>query len=460
MSDSIKPSKESFSCKYCQKSIHVPAGLPATTAPCPYCGKEVTSPDFAKSKVVRAEPETADTLDKLASSETGKEVKAAKSELESGPQPVAKKPVAKKPVALGGEGVAIKKTADLANTDSDPNESTTKSSNEAKLVWIVLIVLLSVIVGLSIWLVYQDDRPEVEAGVTIETKGALSAEDLRQRWLTEGWKKEASQTLLGFMSAKTVEERMKYVIPNDGVLAYLREFYPPGTNDQDTPVEFFVHRSGAKQDHERGIFRMQYRQPGQVELGDYFAPIGTLDKIMQVKGATLIDMAYAVDKSNVSSPISIVAFFKGSEQGLKLDASIFMQGKFRTFRSFVDYPKQGNKKIFRVAIAESIDHELRDNQQYRSYRIEDFAYPEEHVTVSVKADSEVGKALADINWRGMNRDYETRNATIELGWSKDKPARLQIERFICWEFIGVGGAIEDNPSQAPESTEDDQQSVE
>ena len=134
--------------------------------------KRFTSPDFAKSKVVRAEPETADTLDKLASSETGKEVKAAKSELESGPQPVAKKPVAKKPVALGGEGVAIKKTADLANTDSDPNESTTKSSNEAKLVWIVLIVLLSVIVGLSIWLVYQDDRPEVEAGVTIETKGS------------------------------------------------------------------------------------------------------------------------------------------------------------------------------------------------------------------------------------------------------------------------------------------------
>ena len=213
MSDSIKPSKESFSCKYCQKSIHVPAGLPATTAPCPYCGKEVTSPDFAKSKVVSAEPETADSLDKLVLPETGKEVKAAKSELESGPQPVAKKPV-----ALGGEGVAIKKTADLANTDSDPNESTTKSSNEAKLVWIVLIVLLSVIVGLSIWLVYQDDRPEVEAGVTIETKGALSAEDLRQRWLTEGWKKEASQTLLGFMSAKTVEERMKYVIPNDGVL--------------------------------------------------------------------------------------------------------------------------------------------------------------------------------------------------------------------------------------------------
>ena len=152
--------------------------------------------------------------------------------------------------------------------------------------------------------------------------------------------------LIGFMSAKSAEEKMKYVIPNDGVQEDLQQFYPAGSDDSDTPAEFFAHRSGSEQDHERGIFRMQYRQPGQVEIKDYFAPIGSLDKIMGMKEATLIDMAYAINKSNVSAPISIMAFFKETEAGLKLDASVFIQGKFRTFRSFVNYPKPGEKKYF------------------------------------------------------------------------------------------------------------------
>mgnify|MGYP000866435749 FL=1 len=451
MSDSNKPTKVSFPCKYCQKSIHVPAGLSAITAPCPYCGNEVTSPDFTESKAIDAvlkvvgevgdadEPVSVDLVDDAKTAQPRQGL------------------ADKKPLDMGGGGVPIKKTADLANPDEQLNENALSNSNEARFVWIVLVVLLSVIVALAVWLAYQEESSTAESGVPVENELAATAEELRQEWLTLGWKKEASQVLAGFMDAKSVEERMKYVIPNDGVMEELREYYQPGSDDQDTPKEFFVHRSGAAKDHERGIFRMQYRQPGQVELRDYFAPIGTLDKIMQLEGATLIDMAYAIDKSNMSSPISIVAFFKEADQGLKLDASVFMQGKFRTFRSFVDYPKQDHKKIFRVAISESIDHELRGDQRYRSYRIEDFAYPEEHVTVSVKVDSEVGKALADINWRGMNRDYESRNATIELGWSKDKPSRLQIERFICWEFIGVGGSIDNASKQANESP---QQSVE
>ena len=440
MSDSIKPLKASFSCKYCLKNIQVPSGLPATTAPCPYCGKEVTSPDFSNAEAIDSKPAEAGDVVGLKAQQS---VQAA---------------LIKKPILTSGPALAIKKTTDLPRINEELDEKASGSSNEARFVWVVLIVLMSVIVGLAAWLVIQEERPvveerpAVEPEIQVEIESGPTAEESRQEWIAQGWKKAASEVLAGFMAAQSVEERMQYVIPNDGVEADLREFYPPGTDDQDTPMEFFVHRSGSKQDRERGIFRMQYHQPGQVELSDYFAPIGTLDKITQLRGATLIDMAYAIDKSNVSAPIAIAAFFKGAGQGLKLDASIFMQGKFRTFHSFVNYPKQGRKKIFRVAISESIDHELRDDKRYRSYQIEDFAYPEEHVNVSVKVDSKVGRALADINWRGMNREYQSRSATIELAWSKDKPARLQIERFICWEFLGVGGTIDtvDDPSKHSE----------
>ena len=64
------------------------------------------------------------------------------------------------------------------------------------------------------------------------------------------------------------------------------------------------------------------------------------------------------------------------------------------------------------------------------------------MNVSVKVDSEVGRILSALNWR-RGRAGTTKRAplTIELGWSKAKPVSLQVERLICWEFLGVGGEI-------------------
>ena len=437
MSDSTKPTKASFSCKYCQKNIQIPYGLSVITAPCPYCGKEVTSPDF--DKVEASVPKPSET-----------------NEVEL--QQPSTEPAVNAPVLLTSAAASIKKTSDLPDPNKEAeeklgeDEEVSEKSKEARLIWIVLLLLLLIIGGLAIWLTNSGKNQAAVAEVPADEDTGRAAEELKKEWRAGGWKQDASNVLIGFMSAKSAEEKMKYAIPNDGVQEDLQQFYPAGSDDSDTPAEFFAHRSGSEQDHERGIFRMQYRQPGQIEMRDYFAPIGSLDKIMGMKEATLIDMAYAINKSNVSVPISIMAFFKDTEAGLKLDASIFMQGKFRTFRSFINYPKPGDKKIFRVTISESIDHELRDNKQYRTYRIEDFAYPEEHVNVSVKVDSEVGKILSVLNWRGMNRDYQARTATIELGWSKAKPVSLQVERLICWEFLGVGGEV-GNSSEDADSDE-------
>ena len=442
MSDSTKPTKASFSCKYCQKNIQIPYGLSVITAPCPYCGKEVTSPDFDKEEA--AEPEAS------AARKTDGTNEADKVE----PVQTSTGSTVKAPVLVTGAAASIKKTSDLPDPNKEANEKlgegeeVLEKSKEARLIWMVLFVLLLVIGGLAIWLTSSEKNQAAVAELQADEDAGPSAEELKKEWRAGGWKQDASNVLIGFMSAKSAEEKMKYVIPNDGVQEDLQQFYPAGSDDSDTPAEFFAHRSGSEQDHERGIFRMHYHQPGQVEIKDYFAPIGSLDKIMGMKEATLIDMAYAINKSNVSAPISIMAFFKDTEAGLKLDASVFIQGKFRTFRSFVNYPKPGDKKIFRVTISESIDHELRDNKQYRTYRIEDFAYPEEHVNVSVKVNSEVGKILSALNWRGTDRDYQARTATLELGWSKAKPVSLQVERLICWEFLGVGGEIGNSAEDA------------
>ncbi len=63
-------------------------------------------------------------------------------------------------------------------------------------------------------------------------------------------------------------------------------------------------------------------------------------------------------------------------------------------------------------------------------------------------DSEIGKELSVINWRGTKQGSPvTRTATVELEWisRKDSPV-LEIKRFICWEFLGLGG--EESPATA------------
>lgn len=423
MSGSSKPATATFSCKHCHKNIQVPRGLPPTKAPCPYCGQEVTSPDFSRGdQQPEPSPVVVETQPTQVQSVPTPEVRIARPEIKPSP-------------------TLVVKTGNLPAQSGVGTETEESGSAKGKMIWLGLGVLLVALGGGALWMISQKPQEPLVTQTQVAQYTGPSAEELEEEWRTEGWKKEASEVLSAFMNASTAEERMKYVIPDEDVLADLEQYYPSGSTDEDTPFKFFVHRSGAQEDRERGIFRMQYRQPAQMNMKEYFAPIGSLDKVMGVQGATLIDMAYAINEKNMSAPLEILAFFKKMDEGLKLDASVFMQCKFRTFRSFVDFPKMGHKKIFRVKISESVDHEYRDNKEYRTYRIEDFAYPDTYVNISVKTTSEIGKILSSLNWRGMNREYQLRTATVELGWSEQKPARLRIERFLCWEFLGVGGEI-------------------
>jgi hypothetical protein len=61
--------------------------------------------------------------------------------------------------------------------------------------------------------------------------------------------------------------------------------------------------------------------------------------------------------------------------------------------------------------------------------------------VVVRVDSDVGRELAVINWRGAQDARPiTRTATVELRWGgEDDAPVLEMSRFICWEFLGLGG---------------------
>ncbi|MBT8045276.1 MAG: DUF3352 domain-containing protein [Verrucomicrobiae bacterium] len=432
MSGSSKLSQASFPCKHCQKAIFIPAGLPPTTAPCPHCGKEVTSPDQNAPAAGSSEPKgnQVDKPVRLEANQNKPDRPLQKEDLVT-PQP----------------------------TIGDGNQRRSKGNLAAV---VAAIIILLVAGGVTFWLAQKWKQDKQTAADTSQDVPGENEAMSQQAWMTTGWKQEASKVLQDFMKATSPEERMKYVIPNEGVMEELKIFYPEGTDDSDIPMEAFGHVMGSKYDHERGIFLMKYRQPAQIDMRGYFAPIGSLDQVMGHEKSTLIEMAHKIDEHNLSKPIGINAFFKKTDDGLKLDASVFIQGKFRTFRAFVDYPRPGKTQVFRVVVNEALSHALRDDPNYRTYRLEDFAYPKDYVKVPVLVDSEAGKILSVLNWRGMNREKRLRTATVELGWTDESPSKLQIVKVVCWEFLGVGGEIGNTkpkqpvtPSVAPTTSDGD-----
>lgn len=306
--------------------------------------------------------------------------------------------------------------------------------------------------GATVWLAGKWNKDQTSHSGAPSGTRVPGSED---EWLERGWKKEAAEVLGKFMAAKTPEEKWQYVIPNDGVLEQLKLYFPAGQADEDTPVSAFSFSDDNLQDRKRGIFLMRYRRPAQIDIREYFAPIGRLETVTRQEPPSLIDSAHQINEDSLSQPVGITAFFKQTEHGLKLDASVFIQGKFRTFKAFTDYPQPGKSKVFRVVVSEVLTHALRDDSTRRAYQLKDYAYQNDSVNVPVKVDSAQGRILSALNWRGTNKRVLPRTATVEIGWTDTTPSVLEVKKILCWEFLGVGGKLGNTtPPPAEESHAD------
>lgn len=419
-------SQASFPCQHCRKTIFIPVGLPPTSAPCPHCGEKVTSPDQGKKEPMSAPMPTKGEAVRLEPKPGPKAPPAKDSPRERKPRPVAQPSLQAAASAPPGQAEYVGKKKGRGNT--------------AAVIAAVAILLLAG--GVTI-LLAQKWKQGQQGGTASGSGQKPPAGDPgampRDAWLKEGWKQDASAVLQAFTAAGTPEERLKHAIPNEGVLDELKLYYPGGSDDADTPAESFVHIMGSPRDRERGIFLMQYRQPAQINIREYFAPIGSLEAVMGQQETSLLEMAHRIDEDNLSDPVGINAFFKEIDGELKLDASVFIQGKFRTFKLFTSYPQPGKSKTFRVVASESLSHRYRNDPKIRTYRFEDFAYPTDFVSLPVEVGSETGKILSALNWHGENRDRIYKTATVELEWTDQRPSKLRVRRIVCWEFLGVGG---------------------
>jgi hypothetical protein len=255
--------------------------------------------------------------------------------------------------------------------------------------------------------VVDDPMPPIEAPQPplIEEEVVVFDEE---EFLATGWKIEASDVLRGFMAAESADERSAYVLESARASSSMRAMQQDPLPWGGLEVQDFKHIDLSEADRRKGIFLMLRETP--------------------VDGLP--------EKSSRS-----YAFFKRTENGLKLDFEILSQTTGKAFQRFIERPQSGVSRIFRVFIAEDPNPRDAETKIFNSYFIAGLSDFSAATRVRVTSESPVGKILAAADFTSEDGSRRImRNATVELRWT-DQPenSAIELSRFICWEFLGLGG---------------------
>lgn len=262
-----------------------------------------------------------------------------------------------------------------------------------------------------------------------------------------GSQEDAREVLSRFLAADSVAGKAAFSLRGGELIGAMEEFYGPGRiDDSDTPLSGFFAEPLPPGDHARGIFMMRYERPPQFELADFFRPLAPLEVQYGLQEPDPLLASLAQAGNFTSEPVKVLACYKRGPGGLKFDWETFVQTKHRTFRAFTELPDPGRSGIFRVFVEEDVPEQGHLEPGMKTYRIFDPAHKADAVRVNVRADSDPGWELSFLDWRGVTDGRPTaRTATLELEWTRDEVPRLVLKRFLCWEFLGIGGESRVNP---------------
>lgn len=456
MADIAIPSEQrEFRCIHCDGKILIPRDLPPTTGPCPHCAGLITSP-------ARDKPATEIEIPIPIPQVAPPRIPAIPP-----PPPVASVPVAPSavpqvpvkavaPIATVSPPAPAEEKAAHALLEKSDHAELNKPKKQAKPAkaqrsgWIpVMLVLFALILaggGVAYFAAQElgktDRPPEIKAAAG---DPAIS----EANYIRIGWQKDAHQLLKNYMAATTSAEKVPFILNGDKLAPKIEDFYGGGViDDADTPADGFSVYELSEEDRKRGLFMMIYDLPPQFDMKEFFRPLASLEVQYGIDEADLLLSTLARVGNFAMEPLRVHAFFKRTPDGLKLDWEIFAQTKYRTFLNFVELPEAGQTGVFRVFIVEDVPEKGRAVAGTRTYRIVDPANTTDTSRVNVKIDSETGRALSLINWRDTTENRPiTKTATLELKWTGEPNApELSISRFICWEFLGLGG--QDTPATA------------
>jgi len=316
---------------------------------------------------------------------------------------------------------------------------------------VVLLLGLCVVIAWAVIHLSKLQPPPVAVNPQVGTPGGYRSSLYRKI----GWQGEAYEVLAKFLNAKTVGEKLPYVINSPGLEERMNDLYGGGKiDDAETPVDAFSAFGSTPEDQQRGIFLLTYYRPAQFTLKDFFRPVAPIEVEWGLVEADSLLATLANPSNFTSESLSAMAFFLRTPDGLKLDWDTFVQTRYNTLESFLEVPANDQTGVYRVVIWEDVAEPGKDSQGHRTYQVVPPTNPGGGVRVRVATDSELGRTLSPINWlrvTGLPKQT-TRTATVELKWVSDPEPRVVINRFICWEFLGLGGKDSNSPSGPPPSS--------
>lgn len=263
-----------------------------------------------------------------------------------------------------------------------------------------------------------------------------------EHYLEKGWETDARGVLSEFLQARTPEQLAQLSIRGEELLPEMQAFYKNRPVwDGTTPEEAFAVYPLEIKDRQRGIFMLMYDQPPAFRISDFFIPLVPLGVQYQVEAPSLLTEMTGQAANFASDPVKVMAPFKKGPDGLKVDWEAFVQTKYRLFREFLELPESGKTGVFRLQFWETVPENRELPAGERVYQAVDPAYSsEDSGRLQIPVDSEIGRVLSVLNWRGTDEGRPViKSATVELRWSDDEIPQLEMSRFICWEFLGVGG---------------------
>lgn len=382
--------------------------LPPTTGPCPHCAQEITSPskenDLGPSIITQRIP--------LPFAPPHHNVSIAlnpgENQAPTVPQAAPHAPVT--PKVDSNAAPAVKGAA-----GAKPSLTVNSKKRKSSLMPIVSGLAVVLIVGAgTLYFLSQGTKPEFDAPLVPTGKPAATDAAGPQ---TE-WQKDATALLEKYIAATTLSAKLPMILNGDKLAAKIEAFHgSPEINDLDTPAKDFKIFPMSEEEAEKGVFLMIY---------DKQTKLSSEKKSLTSPAA----------RSKVIPPIKVLAFFKRTPEGLKIDWEVLNQTKYQTLKNFLDSKKPPISGIFRVFIVEDTAKDTPATAGIRSYQITDPGNLNHRISIPVSSTSPAGIALST-DWSDPK---EVRTATVELKWTGTSATpQLEISRLVCWEYLGLGG---------------------
>lgn len=449
MSDpSLPPNQREFHCIHCNGKIRIPKDLPPTTGPCPICSGIITSPAQEADPIGTSPAFPPVPAPPASSPEPPAPAPTPVSEpipLETGPprelvnRP--SKPIGSEPILADLTTMTGPATRTTATASDDPPPGPDR--NKALGIVLIIVALLGLLgAGFYLFMLKPSASPPAPKPISqTAPKPPLEGGETASRYYARsGWQDEATALLDRFVNASTIDEKLACILEAEDLRPQLEAFYKSRSiNDFDTPADAFSTDQLTPADYERGIFMMLYDQPPQFDIKDFFRPLATLEVQYGLNEADLLLSTFARIDNFASTPLRAAAFFKQTPAGLKLDWETFVQTKYRTLETFAQNPEPGRSGVFRVILFQEPDPGKTQEPGSKIYRLSDPVSQDINIRVTLNVDSEIGKNLSALNWTAEQGAPLSRTATVELKWSADDQPKLQMSRFICWEFLHIGG---------------------